>query len=150
MVLNGANPGFAPFLHRIPGAVDLDPFRRSLPVDPANQSGSLATLLGAVNDILGALGEHGARCLIAPELGAGGLRDVDLGRLGNRGGLPRRFVAVDPDAPFLREACRVHEEQPALARYRVVEWLSHRSTLSTRDPAQLRRAAARFILEGTA
>ncbi|MFH1529817.1 MAG: transglutaminase domain-containing protein [Pseudomonadota bacterium] len=149
VVLNGSNPGFAPFLHRIPGAMDLDAIHRGAPKDPAGGDGPVSSLLAAVNRVLDQLGETNTRCLIAAELGCGGLRDVDLGRIGRRGDLPSRFVAVDPGAPFLREATRVHAEQPALAIYRVVEWLSHRSALPGRSPAQLRRAAARRILEGS-
>jgi hypothetical protein len=58
-------------------------------------------------------------------------------------------VTVDPDAPFLRETSRLHTEQPTLACYQVIEWLSRRTTLSSHSPAQLRRAAARQLLEGT-
>ncbi len=148
VVLDGSNAGFAPFLHRIPGAVDLEPFRRNVPADPASLSGPVAELLTRVNVLLGALGETSLQCLIAAEPGGAGMRDVDFGRLRTPADMPSRFVAVDPEAPFLREASRLHGEQPALAIYRVVEWLSHRSALPRRGAAQLRRSAARRILEG--
>ena len=148
VVLDGANAGFAPFLHRLPGAVDLDPFQREVPTDPSTLAGPMAELLERVNEVLDALGEGSARCLVAGELGAGSMRDVDLSRIGRPARMPTRFVAVDPEAPFLREASRLHAEQPALAIYRVLEWLSHRSALPRRGPAQLRRAAARRLLGG--
>ncbi len=147
VVLDGSNPGFAPFLHRIPGAVDLDPIQRAAPANPDEGDGPVPHLLAGVNQVLGRLGETSTRCLLAEDLGPGGLRDVDLSRLGHLEAMPPRFVAVDPDTPFLREAARIHAEQPGLAIYRVVEWLSHRSALPGRSAAQLRRAAARRILE---
>jgi len=146
VVLDGSNEGFAPFIHRIPGAVDLDSIRDAAAIDPATRRGPAPDLLAAVNQVLELLGEKNARCLLAPEITSAGLRDVDLARLVVRDGLPKRFVAVDPDAPLIRAAARLYGERPALAVYQVLEWLSHRSTLSRRSPAQLRRAAARRLL----
>ena len=146
VVLDGSNPGFAPYLHRIPSALDLDPIHAARPADPASREGPVPGLLAAVNQVLDDLGEGRARCLLAPGLGAGALRDVDLGGLGARHGLPPRFIAIDPGAPFIREAGRVHNEQPILAVYRMIEWISHRSALPTHSPAQLRRGAARLLL----
>ena len=146
VVLDGSNPGFAPYLHRIPSALDLDPIHAARPADPASREGPVPDLLAAVNQVLDGLGEGRARCLLAPGLGAGALRDVDLGGLGARHGLPPRFIAIDPGAPFIREAGRLHNEQPILAVYRMIEWISHRSALPTHSPAQLRRGAARLLL----
>ena len=147
VVLDGSNPGFAPYLHRIPSAVDLDPIHAARPADPASREGPVPGLLAAVNQILERLGEGRARCLLAPGLGPGVLRDVDLGGLNTQHGLPPRFIALDPGAPFLREAGRLHSEQPILAVYRMIERISHRSALPRRSPAQLRRGAARLLLD---
>ena len=146
VVLDGSNPGFAPYLHRIPSATNLDPIHTANPADPSSRQGPVPELLAAVNQILDNLGDR-ARCLLAPGLGAGALRDVDLTGLGTLNELPPRFIALDPDASFLREAGRLHSEQPILAVYKMIEWISHRSALPRRSPAQLRRGAARLLLD---
>ncbi|MBM4373179.1 MAG: transglutaminase domain-containing protein, partial [Deltaproteobacteria bacterium] len=80
-LLDLSNPGFAAFLRRIPGALDLDAVQDAHPRPPVEGDGPVNALLAAANRLLDALGETRAPCLLAEGLSAEGLGDVDLGAL---------------------------------------------------------------------
>jgi len=76
-------------------------------------------------------------------------RDVDLSGLGlgRSAGLPRRFAAVSPGRDEVRARARLGEFFPGLAAYLLLDLVLARSGLFSADHKEIRRRAARDVIE---
>jgi hypothetical protein len=151
-ILNADDPAFGDIAARLPGAVDLDQVARLRPVDVDKLPKDLTDagrLIEEVDRLIGLVGRPERSVVPCVGLTDTVARDVDLSGLGLGGssGLPRRFVAVSPSRTEVLARARLGEYFPSLAAYLLLDLILARSGLFSADVKEIRRRAAKDVIE---
>ena len=154
-VLDASHARFGPLITRLPGIIDLDEIATLQPIAHENIPPGrkhVAPLVKAVNHVLRQAGLPDQTVMLAAGSEGTPIRDVDLTRLG----LPRvsrwptRFISVKMDWPTLLDCADLHNREPRLATFLVVDILLGKSVLLHPYQERIRELAGRFAVEGVA
>ncbi len=142
-VLEMGHAAFDPLIKVLPDAIDLDRVEALRAEAPGTGEGTpLDRLLSETNNLLP------VECRPAPGLTGTDTWDVDFSALPvlKRAGLPRMFIAVNPQSPEIRSLEAVYQKNPALARFRLIRLLLKGSALITGPKEKWLQKAAKKLL----
>ena len=162
-VLDLDDRAFSGLIRLIPGVVDLNLIRDlkamvlPIPEDPA-----LSGFLEQVNQTLKSIKSSLPPCLPGPglnhqevlrvkfpgpPLSAGRiLRLYWQGNRNNVSGLPRQFLAINPQSQRIRDLVLLYFKNPSLARFRMIKMVINQAGLSGEQKKKLLRKTSRILL----
>lgn len=155
-ILDSGNPAFAPLIKLLPGAVHLErifALQVMVPgkvVQPVVSTADLPMqLLADVNQRLQSISRKIPLCVLGPGLVTSDFLDVDLSELPSleKWGIPKKFIAINPNSRRMKNLVRLYEENPRLAQFRLVIALIKESGLISYPSAAIIEKVTRKLVK---